>query len=109
MTNSVATEVLKCKRCGEEFVPPFATAILCAQCRRHVVKKERSAARREGRREITAAQVELTWDQSRRAEWDIMVTDEIGRPVWARDLAKRYRNELDARQRRNWKHAKDHH
>lgn len=105
MTDSQPLSLHKCGRCGKEFTPAFAEAVLCSSCRHYIIRKERNAARREARKEVAAAQLELLWDKSRRSEWDILVIDERGQTVWARDLAHRYRNELDARQRRDWKRA----
>lgn len=99
MTNSL----LCCYRCQKEFEPAFEHQVLCAGCRRIVVRKERWEAQKEQRKEITLAQLELQYDLSRRSEWDIRIIDEVGREVWAKDLAKQYRNELDARQRRDFR------
>jgi hypothetical protein len=45
----------------------------------------------------------LYLDRKRQASWDIRIIDERGQEVWARDLADRYRKELNARQHRDYR------
>jgi hypothetical protein len=104
MTDSQPVKLQRCGRCREiEFEKSFPEQTLCPNCRKFVIKKERTAAKHEQRKEISILQLELMWDRERRHEWDIQILDENGKTVWARDLAKTYRTELDNRLRRNWK------
>lgn len=94
---------IRCFRCHRKFDIAFPEQKLCAFCRHQVIKSERRAARREHRKEISLVELELRYDQRNRAEWDVLMINEFDREEWASDIADRYRRELDARQRRDFR------
>jgi hypothetical protein len=99
MTDSQPLKRRKCYYCQDKYFPAFQEQRLCNDCRTLAIKKQSAIRAREDKRERTEAGIALEQHYSERNLWDIQIIDERGDVVWARDLAKRYRNELDARMR----------
>ncbi len=92
-----------CKRCLDCFSPAFAEQLYCAKCRRVMVAAEDASIYKERLLEQSKGEISLYMDTKIRDHWDIRIIDEVGREVWARDLADRYRKELNARRKRDYR------
>jgi hypothetical protein len=67
-----------------------------------VSAEEASITRTRRREQVLAKTVENNFNHL----FDIQIIDEWGQLVWALDLAKRYRKELNARQQRDFRHRR---
>lgn len=100
MTNSPP---LQCKRCADIVEYAFWGQKYCFPCHRVMIAAEDAAIARETRKAQGSIDIALYVDRKGRAGWDIQIIDERGDLVWARDLADRYRKELNARQHRDYR------
>ena len=100
MTNYQAKN---CKRCLDCFAPAFAEQIYCTRCRRVMISAEDASVARERKLAQSKAEIAEYMAMKFREDWDVQIIDEIGRVVWARDLADRYRKELGARQHKDYR------
>jgi hypothetical protein len=76
----------------------------CQQCRKIILAAENAAVSKQNRYEQELLSRTFQFDEGKRENWDVMILDEYGREVWAKDLAKRYRKELNARRNRDYRH-----
>lgn len=79
---------MRCKRCGEEFIALIAM-FYCPSCRATI-----------GTERNTRPSIEFIEE---RDENDYELIDERGDVVWASDLAKRYRKEMQRQIRKDFK------
>lgn len=80
-----------CKKCGEWF-PPLEAMFYCGTCRKPMLNRSRRV-------------IPLQPTQRDPSDWQIY--DENHVLVWAHDLAKRYRNDLDRRMEKDFLNKKN--
>lgn len=92
--NSNQSHSKRCKRCNKKF-RAYKGLRYCGECRENILIEEPYSVTPKELRRIGA--VLDRKDQWARELWDTEIVDERGQVVWARDLAKRYRKELERR------------